>query len=659
MIMPAADQRPRALIVDDDELFLQQCRQFLEEEGFSCSVAQGAQAALGELANGEFELLVCDVVMPPPGGLVVIDFASRLSAPPAILPVTALSRSDSVLDALKVGGWSVVFKPLDAPEFSRTVAWCLQAHRAGRLRPAQLEGLYRISAVANAESSLDRILEQVLELLIGILNADTGSIMLAPPPPAPRRLALAASYGLEQHVTGGVVDFGQHVAGWVAERKRPLRLVGPLDAYPQFRALTSNPSIAESLVAPLVFRGDCVGVISIGAREAARFGPDSLALVIAAADALGAVVYRDRADRAREHQDRLALLGRLAASIAHELRNPLAHLSATLGYVWKEVVEPAEPAPDLREAFAEMTDSIERMTSLVGSLRSTSRAPARVDELVNPGELMQRARALVLPQLKHRVALLLEAGDVQPVVAEGGRILQVLINLIVNAGQAIEQHPRADARITLRTRQDKASVYFEVEDNGPGIPEEVAQHIFQPFFTTKSETEGTGLGLSISRQIARDHGGELAFTSRPGVGTRFTLSLPRSAGKSKQPVVLVVDDEEALLRALQRVLGPTFELLTATASEHALRAVQDRQVDLVIADFHLPGRDGLWFVQRLRELGRTTPVVLLTATPEDPRVRAARDGGLVQAVMPKPWNSTYLVGQALEHIRMAKAASSD
>lgn len=638
-------QRPCALVLDEDPEFLLECRGYLEEDGLECLTTQSASEAHALMGSRSVDLLVCDVAMPAPGGLALIESARRAPRPPAILPLAGLVPTDSVAEALRAGGWSVLFKPLDVPRFSRTVAWCLQAHRAARLQPVQLEALYRISAVAGTESNLERILEQVLELLIGVVGADTGSIMLEVDAPGPRRLSVATSFGLKQTSTSKRGDFGA-VSGWVAREMRPLRLVGSLDDYPQFRGLKSNGAIAESLVAPIVFRGQCIGVVSLSSRTADKLYPQAMSLLIAAADTLGAVIHRERRDRAQEHQDRLALLGRLAASLAHELQNPLTHLKATLPFVWEEGLEGRSPPQEVREAFSEMVDSVDRMVDLVGHLRSTSRKSSHKGERVDPNQLVMKARALVLPQIKHRVELEFEPGSVSPIHGEPNRILQIIINLIINAAQAIEAE-RHDGRIRLRTREESGKLLLTVEDNGSGIPPEVAAHLFQPFFTTKGEREGTGLGLSISRQIAREHGGELSFASVPGEATTFTLALPVMLEEQRRPRILVVDDEPMLLNAIRRLLTSSFEVLTAESPEEAQSLIEAGEPELMIVDFSLRGSTGLELVQAVRTQGRTFPVAVLTGAPNEPELLAAREAGAIQSILAKPWNGAYLVGQAL------------
>jgi len=139
--------------------------------------------------------------------------------------------------------------------------------------------------------------------------------------------------------------------------------------------------------------------------------------------------------------------------------------------------------------------------------------------------LLEIEEALVLLQgrLKHQVELVRDYGEVPPVRCQPTLLGQVLVNLVVNAADALRDRP--GARLCLRTRRLDGHALIEVQDNGPGVPADLRARIFEPFFTTKGEG-GNGLGLWISAEIARLHGGELTLTEAPGGGSIFRLSLP-------------------------------------------------------------------------------------------------------------------------------------
>jgi len=211
------------------------------------------------------------------------------------------------------------------------------------------------------------------------------------------------------------------------------------------------------------------------------------------------------------------------------------------------------------------------------------------------------------------------------VVMDDGRLGQVVVNLLVNAAQAI---PKANARehaVTVSTRSDGNVVTIEVRDTGVGVPREIIDRIWQPFFTTKSPEAGTGLGLSISREIVERAGGEIWVESPvpagavPGVpssegasqggaarGARFVIALPvPGAEEVPKPIaspvprmpstrarVLIVEDEPALARALSSEIGRFHEVDTACSAEEALARIGRGGYDVVLCDLRMPGMSG-------------------------------------------------------------------
>lgn len=642
--------RGRSLIVDDDRLCCDLYSQLLRAEGFDCVTTRTGGEAVEMLRSSAFDLVLCDLLMPPPDGQAVIEEARQVAAQPAVVVVTGLTASDRAVRAVRDGGWPVLFKPVDATELSRSVAWALHARqvRASGVSRDHLEALHGMSTAVNAEPDVRRALDRFLTLCLSATGADTGSVMLAGES-HPRTLTIAASHGLAQHAARSAVRFGERIVGWVAANQRPVRLTGPAYRYPQFPGLSSNPEVAESLVAPIIFRGDTLGTVSLSTRTTGTLGNEELVLLVSAAEIAAPAIHRAHLERAREHQDRLAILGTLCASVAHEVNNPLAVAVANAAALAQRLIGsgPARPsAPgtaenDLRESLADLQEALHRIGSLVANLRSLSRRSSSTRAVVDLNTIARRAAAVVHPQIKHRARLSVEEGSPAPVLAEAGRILQILVNLLLNAAQAVGEN----GLVVVRTRAEADATVVEVEDNGQGIPPEVASRLFEAFFTTKTEEEGTGLGLNISRQIAVEHGGSLTFVSEPGQGTCFTLRLPAQSKADRRPVILAVDDEPALLRAVQRCLGEAFEVHTAHSAEEALRAAQGRTIDLILTDYSMPRQDGLSLIQALRSSGHSAPAALITAIEGNPAIEQAVATGLVCSIVRKPWSPSYLLAE--------------
>jgi signal transduction histidine kinase len=252
-------------------------------------------------------------------------------------------------------------------------------------------------------------------------------------------------------------------------------------------------------------------------------------------------ILRDRSDerhfeRIVQQTQRLETVGTLAAGIAHEVNSPLAFVRANLAHIERmgDAVEDAVDGPDaklagevadLRQIARETLDGVERIAYIAADLRRLAAGHEEVRAAVDLSEVARDALRLMQlgPDSSPR-ALTRFAAALPSVEASGERLMQVVLNLVVNAQHALADQP--DGTILLETRSDGLWVELIVDDNGPGVSEVVQDRIFDPFFTTKGPGEGMGLGLSVAFDIARDHGGVIEECARPGPGARFALRLP-------------------------------------------------------------------------------------------------------------------------------------
>ena len=226
---------------------------------------------------------------------------------------------------------------------------------------------------------------------------------------------------------------------------------------------------------------------------------------------------------------KLAALGQLVAGIAHELNNPLA---AILGYA--QLLEERGLGGRALEDARRIAEEAERATRIVRNLLMLAREAKLERSPLNLNEVVEQAVRLCAYDLQ-RAGIAFEAeldGQLPPVQANPVQMQQVVLNLVMNARQAIAETGRSGL-IVLRTQQNDGRVFLEVEDNGPGVPTELQSRIFEPFFTTKPPGVGTGLGLAIVAGILQQHGGEIHVTSAPGAGAKFTVSLPQARGQTE------------------------------------------------------------------------------------------------------------------------------
>jgi PAS domain S-box-containing protein len=330
-------------------------------------------------------------------------------------------------------------------------------------------------------------------------------------------------------------------------------------------------------------------------------------------------------DQARDlyHQllqaEKLAALGQTISGVAHELNNPLATI-----LTWSErLVERPNPDEQMKRGLDTILAEAERAARIVRNLltfarkRTTTRAMVDVNQVIRE-TLTLRAYEQRLNNISIIDAL---ASGLPQVFADPHQLQQVLLNLIINAEQAmLGAHGRGTLILRTWYEPDQEAVILEVNDDGPGVPEDLLPRIFDPFFTTKEVGKGTGLGLTVAYAIIQEHGGRLTAKSPPSGGASFYIELPVSEAGLAQALpkppdrtfappaaaagsaVLVVDDEVALGNAVAEALADAgFQVDRAMDGLEALERVGRRAYDLIICDLKMPRLNGPAFYRELEK----------------------------------------------------------
>jgi PAS domain S-box-containing protein len=334
--------------------------------------------------------------------------------------------------------------------------------------------------------------------------------------------------------------------------------------------------------------------------------------------------------------EKMSAIGQLVSGVAHELNNPLAGISAFAQLLLSEKRFP----PDQRTAAEMIYAEARRASRIVQNLLTFARQhkPERTPTLVN--QVLDDTLELRGYELRVRGIDVQRDYDEQvpESMADAHQLQQVFLNLITNAEQAMERAERDQQRLTVRTRRSGEIIRIEVEDTGPGIPPNLLERIFNPFFTTKPTGSGTGLGLSISLGIVREHEGRIWAENAPHGGARFVIELPivapRATGEflstpAAQPVtdrlhVLVVDDEASVRVALQRYLsGQGHEVETTASGKEALARMREDAFDAVIIDMRMPDLSGeqLFGELKARDPSYVDRVIFTTGQLVDDSVR--------------------------------------
>ncbi|HTV58627.1 MAG TPA: ATP-binding protein [Verrucomicrobiae bacterium] len=316
--------------------------------------------------------------------------------------------------------------------------------------------------------------------------------------------------------------------------------------------------------------------------------------------------------------EKMAALGLLVSGIAHELNNPLTGI---MGYAQLLLGQNLPPAQ--RAEAAKVWEEAERARHIVKNLLCFARESKREYTRVQINEVVERTLALRSYELK--VENIAVDRDLDPelpeTMADPHQLQQVVLNLLVNAEQALLESC-GQGRIILRTRRlGSQRVALEVADDGPGIATENLNRVFDPFFTTKAPGIGTGLGLSIVYGIVQQHGGEVAAENLTGGGMRFTVELPLQRVAASAPAaegdaasgprrqissgrILVVEDEPTVAQLIADVLREEGHAVEATLdSQEGLTLLSRRRFDLVICDLRMPRLDGTAFYDALVHSG--------------------------------------------------------
>ena len=350
--------------------------------------------------------------------------------------------------------------------------------------------------------------------------------------------------------------------------------------------------------------------------------------------------------------EKMSAIGQLVSGVAHELNNPLAGISAFAQLLLAEKRFP----PDQRTAAETIYSEARRASRIVQNLLTFARQhkAEKVQSSIN--QVLDDTLELRGYELRVRgIDVRREYDESLPdTMADAHQLQQVFLNLITNAEQAMEQRDGHHHRLTVRTRRTGETIRIEVEDTGAGIPANLIERIFNPFFTTKPTGSGTGLGLSISLGIVREHEGRIWAENQPQGGARFIVELPvtmpRPSGEhaAAAPVttkgsdslrVLVVDDEASVRVSLQRYLaGKGHEVETTASGEDALNRLKASKYDAVIVDMRMPDLSGEQLFERLRsnDPSHAERVIFTTGDLVNEQMRRFLDG-TGRPCVPKPF----------------------
>lgn len=523
----------KILLIDDQDALRATYRDFLEELGYVVFDAASGRIGLELAAREQPDLILLDLYMPELDGLTTLNLLHE-TAPD--IPVIVISGTDDIRDvveALRRGASDYLTKPI----LSLDVLSHAVSNGVERARLKSLQQRYQQSLEQEVEKRTSELEDACRQL--NASHATLDALFQAVPLAI---IELDHQQRVKLWNRGAQQLFGLSACEIIGQ---PCPLLEQLDETLRDKILRES---LHNFELKFIDHHNQPRILSLSNARSDEKVTAQVGLVLIFEDITEMTRLRKESDRA----SRLASLGQLSAGVAHEINNPngliMLNLQTLRDVLHDALDELAQHNPEARvgglhlsrarqlvpQLATEMEDSSRRIREIVEDLkdfayRDTQERSCIFDLNLSIAKALRLAHNAIRKSTDHFSQSL--AANLPPIKGNPHRIEQVIVNLLINACQAL---PNRNAKLTLTTRwnQKDGSVEIQVIDEGCGISAENLPHITDPFFTTRREEGGTGLGLSVSARIVREHGGSLQFISEPGRGTTIILKLP--AEESKQ-----------------------------------------------------------------------------------------------------------------------------
>lgn len=524
------------LVLDDEPGITLLCKRVLTRAGFEVTTFTEPIPAMAELTRRRFDLLLVDIRMPDVDGFTVISHAQRTQPDSAVLVMTGYGTVETAIRALRQGVDGLLLKPFEkADELLSTVRQAL-ADKQKKLDAARIQTLRPLFSVTESllsETHPQRLLNLVLSAVCGHLSCAQAAYYQFDP----------ARGGLLLLSGRGTLPFDlesapqSELCAQVATLEGPIvvNALGPGD--PALQSELTRRGLSAAMFVPvsrlgersLLYAGRESGQPPFREADLEMFLILARQAVVAMENARLYAELRDYVRRVEDSQqallqaEKMAAAGRLTASIAHEINNPLQAVQNCIHLAGREDL----PMEKRAEYFDLARSELERLRVTVQRMLDFYRPNAAAPQPVDLAELLAHVLGLMGKQLDERgIHIVKDVPDRLPRVnAVNSQIQQVFINLILNAYDAMTSG--GELQITARAARD--GVEFTFQDSGPGVPSGESRNIFEPFVSTKEG--GTGLGLTVSYNIVTAHGGALELIPAREPGACFRVYIPSGGGK--------------------------------------------------------------------------------------------------------------------------------
>jgi signal transduction histidine kinase/FixJ family two-component response regulator len=541
--MTMTTQRARLLIVDDEEALMTALCNTLKMEGYAATGFTSARAALAQLRERQFDLLLTDLMMPEMDGIALLHAARQIDPDLVGIVMTGHGTVDTAVEALRGGVLDYVLKPFRLNGLLPVLTRALETRRL-RTENIQLReavSIYELSRAITHGLAHDEVLQRTVSA--AAQQSDAGAVCILVPTEDGRELRAGAMWGSPSHWAERL-PLDEAIVRWVSQSREQL---SAWDGSRDPEAVFAPPFPGEQLgvALPIVAGGNFYGILRFCSKSSQRrLTPgqvkalDILASTAATAFEAASLLDQLRSlnqeleqrvrERTQELQAANADLEAFSYSVSHDLRAPLRRVD---GFCQMFIDEFGSGlTPEGRRILENVSAGTAHMSELIEALlrfARYSRLPLQTRP-VQTEALVRRIVGNFSEQLQGR-SVELHIGALPDCVADGALLEQVFTNFISNALKFTAGRPQA--RIEIGSREAEGEQVFFVKDNGVGFDMRYADRLFGVFqrLHSQSEFEGTGIGLSIVHRIVRRHGGRTWAESRPQEGATFYFSLPTQA----------------------------------------------------------------------------------------------------------------------------------
>jgi PAS domain S-box-containing protein len=642
-------EKPRLLVVDDDRDFAESLAEVLASLGYDVVTAYDHASALACAKRHRPDVAIVDVKLGHASGVDLLN-PLRADCPDVqCIMMTGFAAIESIIESFRREAVDYLYKPADLESLKATVERCIRTARLRREKGEAVDALrrseerYRQLADATMEAVVIHDGDTILEA-----NAAFGTLFGGPP----------ATFTGHQMSHLWSVDSVTAYAELVAANDRATaELVGKARDGTAFPATVRVASLPEA--------GPAVHVTVVSDLTAQRRAEDK----------------QRHAEAQMRQSQKMEAIGLLTGGIAHDFNNVLQGIIGFANLASRSIREGRTAS--LGAFVHEIESEASRARDLIAQLLLYSRGGTVQASLIQADAVVAQTLSLLRSALSRRIQLTTHLNQRVMVLANATQLQQVVMNLCINARDALPETCGAIIDVTVEVLDNVEGicascgvdvsgrfVAISVTDNGSGIPDNVALRIFDPFFSTKEVGKGSGMGLAVAHGVAHEHGGHFLLTSRPGF-TRFQLVLPTVAVEEERTLtseapptttfrpaknIMVVDDEPTVadyLAALFTDVG--FHVTTFSDPRAALAEFYATPAawDLVITDQMMPGMAGERMAKLMLEQRPDLPIVLCSGYAEDTGPERASALG-IGAFLEKPYDADLAVDTVRALLRGAK-----